>query len=673
MKKSWPYLFLLFILASLPVQAKEGLPKREMLIFEDVSRVITASRYLQPISEAPASIDVINESEIKRMGARTLSDVLRRIAGVYVSASERHLEKIYIRGIGTVSSYNDKVLLLIDGTPQRELFYGHAFIDEYLPVENIKRIELIRGPGSALYGTNAFGGVINVITKDAEDIEGTQVSAGWGSVETKSYSIIHAQVRTSSKIMIFARRYETEGDGQEFSKKYKRNVLQQDPARASSFGLKYSLGDLSLDAKYLEFRHKFPTNWDFHQDVWNRNWFHYKNLFLDLKYETKLSEKVTGLAKVWWQHYDNPSFFQKYDSDITTFTVITADIWPLKESQILSIQTQFSFILPFQQRIILGAQYDYEEIIEAKDLEIKTKTGKIVDPPPFWMSPMDRENFAFYLQDIWKVGNWLDVTLGLRSDWHQVFGQSINPRFAAVLRPDKRTAIKLLYGQAFRVPSYRELYTRTGEWTEGNENLKPEKIKSPEIEIDYRLTKNIKTRLNYYQSYITNLITTKEVEPGREGYVNLAGKTIARGLEYLLRFTYEKGDVSLNYSLSDIRDETDKRLHSIPMHMANLSGSYQLFEDLHINSDLFWVGKRKRWSDDTNQYDLRYPKGQRRPDVPAYTTVNLTLISKVKDIEVSLSIYNLFDEKQYDPHEEPKYFDIELPGRNFRINTIYRF
>ena len=127
--------------------------------------VISATKTLKKIGEAPSAITSITGREIEEMGARTLSDVLKMVAGFQILNRRNGRDMVWIRGVTT--GYNTKVLLLIDGIPQRKALLGEWSTDEEIQVNNIERIEIIRGPGSALYGGNAYAGVISVFTRES--------------------------------------------------------------------------------------------------------------------------------------------------------------------------------------------------------------------------------------------------------------------------------------------------------------------------------------------------------------------------------------------------------------------------------------------------------------------------------------------------------------------------
>ncbi|MDH4028843.1 MAG: TonB-dependent receptor plug domain-containing protein, partial [Nitrospirota bacterium] len=162
----------------------------ELLMFFEEEELIIATRTAVPVRKAPAIATVITDKEIRNMGARNLLDILRKVPGVGVGIHDLSAyHAIEIRGVRT--TWSEKVLFMIDGHRLNTELEGSSIVTFlYMSADAIKRVEVIRGPGSALYGANAFVGVINVVTKKPEDINGLQVTAGGGSFDTQHYSML---------------------------------------------------------------------------------------------------------------------------------------------------------------------------------------------------------------------------------------------------------------------------------------------------------------------------------------------------------------------------------------------------------------------------------------------------------------------------------------------------
>ncbi|MBW2635035.1 MAG: TonB-dependent receptor plug domain-containing protein [Deltaproteobacteria bacterium] len=161
--------------------------EEELKYLKAETYVITASKIMEEIKKAPASISVITAKQIREMGARDLTDVLYTVTGydyVYSTFGTRYAEAR--RNTWFLGSM---YLFMINSHPMNENYLGGADFDT-MALDNIKRIEFIRGPGSALYGANAFSGVINIITKETEDIDGLELTARGGSYNTQQYNVL---------------------------------------------------------------------------------------------------------------------------------------------------------------------------------------------------------------------------------------------------------------------------------------------------------------------------------------------------------------------------------------------------------------------------------------------------------------------------------------------------
>jgi outer membrane receptor for ferrienterochelin and colicins len=157
----------------------------EQLLDVRVDSVYGASKYQQRLSEAPSSVSIVTEDDIKKYGYQTLADVLRSVRGLYVSY-DRNYSYLGMRGFSRPGDYNGRVLLLINGHRVNDNIYDSAFLGNEFPLDLdlIDRVEVIRGPSSSIYGNNALFGVINIITKQGRDFDSAEVSGEAGSFDS---------------------------------------------------------------------------------------------------------------------------------------------------------------------------------------------------------------------------------------------------------------------------------------------------------------------------------------------------------------------------------------------------------------------------------------------------------------------------------------------------------
>lgn len=211
-----------FIWAIPPESGQEGIAAPQDLTnlgLEDlmkikVDTVYAASKHTQLVTEAPASVTVVTAEQRRRYGYRTLGDVLRSVGGFYVSY-DRYQYYVGVRGFSRPGDYNCRVLLLLDGHRINDNIYDSASIgtDFLLDMSLIDRIEIIRGPSSSLYGTSAFLGVINIISKKGEQIKGGQATIEAGSLETVKGAFAYGgRFKSGLDLVLNGSGYHSEGE-----------------------------------------------------------------------------------------------------------------------------------------------------------------------------------------------------------------------------------------------------------------------------------------------------------------------------------------------------------------------------------------------------------------------------------------------------------------------------
>src|ERR1019366_3366738 len=209
------------------------------LAYGDKSFATIATGTRQPIARAPSVATVVTAEDIAAIGAADLDEVLETVPGVHVSRSPLGYNPIYtIRGIST--QYNPEVLMLVNGIPITSVYTGsRSIIWAGMPLENIARIEVIRGPGSALYGADAFSGVINIITKTAADINGTQLGLRAGSFNSHDAWVQHGGTWGKFDVAAYLRAGHTDGQ---------RQIIAADALSGTPFSLAPGPVNLGYDA-----------------------------------------------------------------------------------------------------------------------------------------------------------------------------------------------------------------------------------------------------------------------------------------------------------------------------------------------------------------------------------------------------------------------------------------
>ena len=267
--------FLLFSFLLAPASAKDILPPKsvdvteiplEALMNMEVPKVFAASKLEQKTTEAPASITIVTADQIKKYGYRTLADILASVPGYFVSY-DRNYAFLGTRGV-SLGDFNSRVLLLVDGHRVNNNLtdsapIGHDFI---LDIDLIDRVEIIRGPGSVLYGNNAIFGVINVITRQGKQLNGTEVSGEYGSFDTYKARVTYGRLFTNGVHLMLSGTYSDSG-GQdrlfykEFNTPAQNNGVAQnlDGGSFESFFGSVGYGDFALEGAFINREKQNPT------------------------------------------------------------------------------------------------------------------------------------------------------------------------------------------------------------------------------------------------------------------------------------------------------------------------------------------------------------------------------------------------------------------------------
>jgi iron complex outermembrane receptor protein len=590
-----------------------------------------------------------------------------------------------------VDSDSQKVKVLIDGHSVNEPGSGGASFNFFdLVVENAKRIEVIRGPGSALYGQNAFLAVINVVTKDTEDIDGFQLTTSGGRFDTQNYNLLFGKEYGDLEISGFFDYFDTEG----FSKKIEQDAIQppdsgsmapgrsQDEKEKTDLNLKLSYKNLEFHGKYMKRRKEGYIGFDdalSDDTLWEDTY-----IFGELIHKLHLGERLNMITKAYYDQYNIDSFLESTPDGYVNrkdfgFPVLFPDgIKALirVKYRTVGFENQLNYRVFDGNELTLGFQYEY---IHQGDIHFHTNffpltiinpiTGAILpsftnfDDLPF-VRRATRQIWAGYLQDEWNVTKDIDLTLGVRYDNFTRFGGTTNPRLGLIWRFMEDAHLKLLFATAFRAPNFNEMFFINNPSTLGNPNLDPEKINTFEVGLGYNFTKHIRGNINYFFNRIRDRIILPEI-PGADLFINSGGARI-KGVEAELKADFGNDNYAFaNYTFQDAEETRERnRLPNVPVHKANIGVNVGFWKYANANLHTFISGPRPREDGDT------------RRDMPSYALVNLTLIGKnfVDNFEIRGSVNNLFDKSYDDPAQKDTVpTDFPQPGISFNIELRYQF
>ncbi len=668
--------------------AIEGAHSIETLWFSS-EEVTIATRHEIPINKAPSIVTVITDEEIKNLGYRTLVEILRTIPGFEI-LKEGDFGTVVpaVRGLEA----ENKVRVMINGHFVNNPLRGGAFdnFDDF-PVENIKRLEIIRGPGSAMYGENAFLAVINIITKDAKDINGVRVSSGYGSFDTYDENIIFGETYGKVDISGMVRYRQTKGfDGTVRSDS--QTILD------NVFGSSASQAPGSVNDGRQEYDLNLKVNYE---NLWFQGWYSNKNfepfigpqfalangsdfeanyVFSEIGYKKTFEERLTIKPRIYYDQFDNNNFIKTLpEGTIIPNANGIPQIYPNglignpKGSQkIVGSEIPLDYKLFDKNTITLGMEYRlinqtnlrFLANFNPATLDPLTSIQDFSDTFPL-SKEITRRIWSVYIQDTWDITNTLNITLGARYDRYSDFGEAISPRAGLTWILTKNASLKLLYGEAFRAPSIVEMFTTNQPAIQGNEDLNPEKIRTYEFGLGYQFSKYVKSSVNYFYNDITDLIVLRALEsnPNTRRYENF-GNARVHGIEMDTKIDIMKGNyIFMNYTFQDTEDNDGNDLPFTAKHHGNFGVNVHYWKYINTNVSTFVSGPRSREADDT------------RDDLPAYALVNLSIIGKnfFKTMEVQGTVFNLLDKDYSDPAPIVVPDDLPRPGRTFFVGLSYQF
>ena len=617
------------------------------LLFEEDELFISATQSARTLGKAPAIATVITDQQLKNMGARNIFDALVTVPGFGYSymntiSTESDIE---VRGI---KSRMEKVLLMIDGHRINNPFFGsfnHLF--DGFPIEQIKRIEVIRGPGSALYGANAFVGVINIIMKKAGDIDGVTLKAGAGSNNRTHENLLVGLGASGGGVVASYDHINTSGS---------RRFIASDAAGASGYTnfwrttdtayMNGKYGVFNFSGLFLHKRRGTPlaiTNFiDVGTETNNKQAYAtvgYKDIIGGVEIEAK-----AAVDQFWWDtdwYIGLPGFTRGH---------------PLLKDRTWSGELALHFT-PFDDHYVTAGvaqefqrQFDVRHIVNGIDVSGALNHNK----------PAKRQVSAIYLQDEWEITGDLLLTAGLRFDKYSDFGNVTSPRITLVWSALDNFDLKLLYARAFRAPSFLEMYEINNPASLGNPNLKPERMQTFEAGAVWQMSHNYQLSTNVFHNRFTDRIVQTLPQT-----INSGGARIW-GVEAELKSDWQEQIYGyINYSYQKSKEsQTLAPLPDVPAHRIRVGANVGLFDDyLNVNAGLRWNGKRKR------------APGDARAPTPARTVVDLTLSSNklMKGLTVSLKAHNLFDSKVNDPSPATVSPGYPRPGRQLLGEMEYSF
>lgn len=633
----------------------------ESLLFQEIPSVFGASKYEQKVTEAPSSVSIITAEEIRRYGYRTLADVLRNARGFYTT-NDRNFSYAGVRGFGRPADFNSRLLVLVDGFRTNDGVYNSAGIGLEFPidVDLIERVEIARGPSSSLYGTSAFFGVVNVITKSGRQMSGAQVSGSLGSFGT-GYGRMDYGGRFSNGLDVLLSSTLSDSAGQdlffpEFLDVNDGVAVGADYERSQNLFGKMSVNDFTVHGSYLSRTKGIPTA--SYETAFNTpdTFTTDGSMRVGVTYDHRFNTGVVLTSRVGYDNiYEDGEYIYDWAEEEGDPEDLVANIDRYQTQRVTSEVTLTKQVTA-RHRVVAGSEYRNNFVLHQKNF----------DREVYQDDTRDSYVFGVYAQDEFSLTDNLILNAGLRYDTYgfDTTTSNVSPRVAAIYSPVDDTTLKVLYGTAFRAPSTYELYFDDASFNKAALTLNPERMRSTEVVVEQVIGAAWQLTGSVYQYSIDDLITPT-FDPADGFYVSSNVERIeASGLETEVEGKTQSGWTGrAGYGLQRTREfPGNLALSNSPTHMVKLNFIAPLLDSKVFAGveALYMSARRTLAASETSG---------------AFLT-NLTLSSATLPggWDLSFSAYNLFDQRYWDPGSGEHLQDrILQDGRSFRLKLGYRF
>ena len=644
---------LMFALAAPCARADLHMDTRDLQSLLD-QPVYAASKFAQDAADAPASVSVLTAGDIRAYGWRTLADVLNGVRGVHLR-NDRFYNYIGVRGLARPGDFNSRLLVLIDGMRVNDNIYGQAGIGREFPLDValIERVEFVPGPGSALYGSNAVQGVVNIFTKSAASLHGLSVGGEMGSDQSRA-------LRFTKGLEVGATRWLFAGSSE--VRPGRDRYYAEFDAPATNFGLSSNADretDRKLYAKWVQgdftaafivsdrlkqiptgaFETVFPSAKTQGVDRYR---------FVDLQWQRTLDTEHALFVRATLARYHFRGRFD-YGPFDGVQSLDQRGRWFDVEAR-----WQYRGWRGHQLGIGVELQHNFEQ---RQRVETDAATG--------WQADIDDRSrrWGLFVNDEIQLAPGLRAVLGARLD-RQLSGEVIaTPRLAWLWQARPGLMVKLLNGRAYREPNAYEAQYQDNAMVV-NPSLRSESLRSSELALDWRLAPHLRLAASMYRNRVANLIEQQADPASGLLTFNNVGAVDAEGLELEADHVHGSG-WRLRGSLGWQRARSagsNEQISNAPRSLAKLNLSVPL-AGLGTRAGLEWqrVGQRRTLN------------GQA---LPAHAVAHLSFqyVPPGAPLSLSASLYNLFDKRYADPGGPDLAQDaLAQDGRQWRLQMTWHF
>lgn len=614
--------------------------------------VVGASKYEQKQSEVAAAVNIITREEIRSFGWRTIEEALASLPGIHTTY-DRQYGAIGMRGFGLPGDFNTRILVMIDGNRVNDSLYDSSPSGRTFPLDTalVERIEFIPGPGGAVYGQNAMLGVVNVITRSGAEISGSELAVGAQSSQRlhEGRATWGRKLDNDFDLALSVSAMRAKGDDLffDYGAAGVSGVAQGlNGERNQQIFAKASRGPWSLEFLSGDRRKDDPTGAYLSDPLVPGG---YQRDRYTLAQAQRQDEFLDGMLQVQARVFAGQ---EKYSSILnygTQFSFPATGDW--RGAELRSVYLG----LP-GHKLMLGLEWQDNFRVDQQVLDLANPANDLAIASP-------GSRTGIYAQDEWRIADTLTATLGLRADHNSTTGSQSSPRAALIWQAGAATAVKALYGRAYRAPNAYERDYDDGFAQVANPSLKGESINTLELVADHRVDSDLQLRAAIYKWNMHGIIALG-IDPvsGVPQYQS-GGDIKAKGIELAADKTWTWGG-RLRGSIAWQRVRNDLG--------ARLVNSPDLLAKLNFSAPLPVAGLRMG-------YELRYDSPRLTLDgseTGGYAVSNLRLSTGklAKDFEVGMTLRNLFNKRYAHPGSDSNWQNtLEQDGRSVTVDARLSF
>jgi len=662
------------------------------------ANLVTASRQAEPLNEAPVPVFVITEQMIEAIGAKTLKDVLTVYVPGITDITDHNEVNISMHGV--YASSQQKILIMLNGHRLNSRAYSSANPDYSISLEEVRQIEILRGPASSLYGNVALTSVINIITKSGKDIQGSEIKAGLGNYGQQFYSFLHGSgFANNQDLLIWGQFYQAKGEVIEIDS---RNDHSPHPKQGQAIiegfdnkpsydvgmvfnGRNFSLmGNLGYCKPIDPFTAGGITGEVYDYDK-------YRTLMgtgpglgsssghIDFKY----NREIGGDQFLFNPYFDVNSVNAGLviNPSIEQFGIVNWNEY--SAGSVIQYRKGYQLARLGSGNIIAGGQADHMKVYDSFYLLglngeftniADSSSAKILDPG-------SETILSGFLQIKHRVNNKLILNIGGRYDnKFRHLGENVSnfsPRLSAIYLPNPAYSFKVSFAQSFVDAPYWYRYNRLASY-KGSENLQPEHLSAIQLTSSFNLLENkLDIEVNFFYNSLTDFIYRDPEATGNEPRYRNAGRLQLSGMENTVYYTTRGFNIRANLTYMYVIDAKDyavtgSAVNNVPSLsstlIANLNPFARKSDKNWFNITLKYAGKQKApfytYVSDSKIY---YPNNEQKGII----LVNTTLKSKqIRNFLISLTVNNVFDQEYYQGGSVE--FPYPKPGRWYMMGIQYR-